>query len=368
LPRILRFSELLAVDIGAHSIKLCLARMQGGMVRVEKLIDVPTPVDSVREGIVLDSQLIGKLIKEAVQRNNLRAKTTLLTIGGPQVTARPVRLPPMSEEVLSKSIQFEAGRYLPSATEDHYVGFEILSDEGEQMDVLIVAAPRSMVESKTNALQAANLETEIVEMEAFALQRVVQLTNTEWVRENKAVALIDLGGNHTQVTVISGHTFALTRYIPIGGETFTAALKGYFHYSTEEAEQIKSHLNLADLVQPPAEPQENPPLRLLQPILDELVREIRRSLNYYQSQMGEEGSKTNRIDQISLSGGTALMKGIDIYFGQKLNVATEIINPLTSNLMDMSRLHPEQILLGTRYSTVVGSVATLNPDALEEAA
>lgn len=368
LPKIIRFSELLSVDIGAYSIKFCLARLQGGIVRIEKLIEVPTPVDSVREGIVLDSNLIGKLIKETIQRNSLKAKATVLTVGGPQVIARPVRLPPMTEEVLSKSIQFEASRYLPSATEDHYVGFNILDNEGEQMDVLIVAAPRSMVESKTDALQIANLEAEVVEMEAFALQRAVQLTQEQRGQENKAVALIDLGGNHTQVTVISGHTFALTRYIPIGGETFTAALKGYFHYSTEEAEDIKRNLTLTDLVQPPAEPQENPPLRLLQPILDELVREVRRSLNYYQSQMGEEGGKSGRINQILLSGGTALMRGMETYFGQKLNLATEIINPLSSTALDLSRLHPEQILTGTLYSTVVGAAAVLSPELIEEAA
>jgi len=368
LPKSLRFSELLSVDIGAYSIKLCLSRMQGGTVRIEKLIEVPTPADSVREGIVLDSNLIGKLIKDAVQRNNLRAKATLLTVGGPQVTARPVKLPPMTEETLNKSIQFEAGRYLPSATEDHYIGFEILNNQGEQMDVLIVAAPRSMVESKTQALQIANLETEIVEMEAFALQRAFQLTNADWLAEGKAVALIDLGGNHTQVTVVSGPNFALTRYIPIGGETFSTALKGYFHYSTEEAEDVKRNLTLIDLVQPPAEPQENPPLRLLQPIMDELIREIRRSLNYYQSQMSEEGGKGGKVERILLSGGTALMKGVDAYFGQKLSLTTEIINPLTGSLLDLSRLHPEQILMGTLYSTVIGAAAALSPDLVEEAA
>jgi Tfp pilus assembly PilM family ATPase len=84
--------------------------------------------------------------------------------------------------------------------------------------------------------------------------------------------------------------------------------------------------------------------------------------------MGEEGGKSGRIDQILLSGGTALMRGMETYFGQKLNLATEIINPLTSTALDLSRLHPEQILTGTLYSTVVGAAAVLSPELIEEAA
>jgi type IV pilus assembly protein PilM len=58
---------------------------------------------------------------------------------------------------------------------------------------------------------------------------------------------------------------------------------------------------------------------VLQPHLDDLVREIRRSLNYYQSQQ-TEGSQNKQIDVLMISGGGAKLPGLVEYIGHKLSI------------------------------------------------
>lgn len=260
--------------------------------------------------------------------------------------------PHVAWSVLQKSVQYEAARYLPSAAEEHLIGFQILPrGTDEQMEVLLVAAPRATAEPLLELVEKAGLEPELLELQPFAGLRTVQALYGDSLPF--AYALVDLGGEHTQITVARNTMLALTRHIPIASGTFTAALKGYFHYSDEEAEQIKQNLNLTELLQV-GQPQENPPLRLIQPILDELIREIRRSLNYYQSQYQSQGTQ-GRIERLFLYGGGALMQGIDTYFEHKLGLPAQIVNPFqNTEVITTGAVHPEQVQSGARWSTVVG--------------
>jgi len=111
----------------------------------------------------------------------------------------------------------------------------------------------------------------------------------------------------------------MSRTIPIGGQMLTDALKSYFKLSDEDAEAGKAQLDFRDLIGE-APVRENPPLRVLQPHVDDLVREIRRSLNYYQSQQQDVGN--GAIDALLLTGGGVKLQGFPEYVQHKLGIET----------------------------------------------
>jgi type IV pilus assembly protein PilM len=348
----LKVHSVLSLDIGSSSVKLCGAAVQGRQLRVERLVEAPLPADAVREGTILDPDTVYRALRATLQSAGVKHRRVLLSVGGPQTTARPVRLPRMAPEVLQKSIQFEATRYLPSAAEEHLIGFQILpAGSEEQMEVLLVAAPRSTAEPLLELVEKAGLEPQLLELQPFSALRTVQAVYGDSLPY--AYALVDLGGEHTQITVARNATLVLTRYIPIAGNTFNAALKGYFHYADEEAEQVKRGLNLEDLLQT-GQAQENPPLRLLQPIIDELIREIRRSLNYYQSQYPSR-SGHGRIERLFLYGGGSQMHGAAAYFEHKLGIPTQMVNPFESEAIVPSGVSLEHLDVGACWATVIGT-------------
>ncbi|MCX7992562.1 MAG: type IV pilus assembly protein PilM [Fimbriimonadales bacterium] len=348
----MKTESVLSLDIGATSVKLCAGVLQGRQLRVDRLIETPLPPDAVREGAILDPDTVYKALRATLANAGVKQRSVLLSVGGPQTTARPVRLPRMTPETLQKSIQFEATRYLPSAAEEHLIGFHILNTNGdEQMEILLVAAPRSTADPLLELVEKAGLEPQLLELQPFASLRTLQAVYSDSLPY--AYALVDLGGEHTQITVARNTTLVLTRFIPIASNTFTAALKGYFNYAEEEAEQVKHSLNLSDLIQS-GQPQENPPLRLIQPIIDELIREIRRSLNYYQSQYQSQGNK-GLVERLYLYGGGAHMQGIDAYFEYKLGIPTQIADPFSGDAILPVGIHPDQIESGARWATVLGN-------------
>jgi type IV pilus assembly protein PilM len=312
-------SSFVGVDIGHHNIKVAQLEKTSSGFRISKFGTCSTPADAVKDGIVVDTASAGVALKQLLRESDIRASSAVVAVSGGSVVVRPARVPKMNEATLRKSIKFEAGRYVPTSAEDSYIEFEIIGDVDEmQMDVLIVAAPRETVESRVAVCQLAGLEVEFVDIEPFAAYRSLIESDPEAQWVNKTIALVDIGGSATNLSVVAGGVFAMARSLPHGGQTLTEALKTYFRLSTEDAESGKAQLDLRELTDD--SPKENPPLRVVQPHIDDLVREIRRSLNYFQSGGAEGGPQGKAVEMVVLCGGGAKLPGIAEYLSHKLGM------------------------------------------------
>lgn len=315
------------LDLGHHTIKAVQVEKSGGGWKVTRLGSIPTPEESIRESVVVDPQAVAVAIKQLLRENHITANSAHIAVAGGSVIVRNVRVPRMPEATLRKSIKFEAGRYVPSSTEDSFIEFEIIGDVDEsQMDVLVVAAPKDVVASRVAACEAAGLEVDSVDIEPFAAYR--SLVESEHNEELMAgtLVLVDIGASSTNLSVISQGVFAMTRSISQAGDSLTDALKKNFNLSDEDAEAGKAQLDLNELVEESAF-RENPPLKVIQPHLDDLIREIRRSLNYYQSQQ-PEGSPSRDVNKVLISGGGSRMSGLAKYLSKKLEIDTEAADVL----------------------------------------
>ena len=326
---IFRKKAYVGVDLGTSSIKLIQIEADGDRWRVTRFAEVPTPSGAIKDGVVVDNERVSAAIREALRVGKISATSAIIGVAGGSVIVRTVRIPVMPEATLRRSIRFEAGRYVPSSIEDSFIEFEIIGDAPDnQMDVLIVAAPREIVKSRTEACAAAGLEVEVVDIEAFAMYRALIESDVASELSDCTIAMVDIGFSTTNVSVISKGVFAMTRSIPQAGRVLTESLQNYFKLSDEDAEQGKAQLDLRTLVDSDG-PVENPPLRVLQPHIDDLIREIRRSLNYYQSQQAEAG-ESNPVTKLVLSGGGARLTGLDEYMAHKLGIETVTVGVFDS--------------------------------------
>jgi len=96
----------------------------------------------------------------------------------------------MNEEELRDLIHDEAGKYLPfDNMEDVYYDFQILGDNNynpNQMDIIIVAAKKDVVNSYLEAITAAGLNVVIMDVAPFVLETVYE-TNYEFDNDKTVV-------------------------------------------------------------------------------------------------------------------------------------------------------------------------------------
>ena len=307
------------LDIGSFRLRALQMERSGTSWKIARRAIAPTPPDCVRDGVVTDPKVLGEAIKNMLKEARIPATSVCIAAAGGAVFVRPVAFPKMPEAVLRKSIKFEASRYVPGSVEDSFVEFEIIGPaEDDQMNVLIVAAPRDIVESRVAACTEAGLEVEVVDVEVFAAYRALLECDMDFDPTTSTVGIIEIGAQSSSVSVIHQGVFAMHRSIPHGGRLLTDTLAAQFGLPPDEAEEGKSTLDVSELVGGP-QPPESPPLRVLLPHLEDLVREIRRSVNYFQSQQ-PEGSSARHVSKLLLTGGGARMKGLDLYLDHRLGI------------------------------------------------
>ena len=351
---------IVGLDIGTSAIKAVQVEPSRDGFRVVRAAQQKTPPGSVRDGIVQDRESVAGAIRQMIKAANINAGSAVMAVAGPTVVVRPAQMPRMPEAALKKSIRFEAGRFISSNVDDSALGFEITGPvEGDpgQMNVMLVAAPKEMVESRIDSVERAGLDAVSLDIESFCLIRSLFECNWSQYNDGAMRALVDIGAAHTEVTIVVGTGFQLTRSLSIAGDTFTDALKNQLRVDLAEAELRKMEVDLNVLVQGSEDPAAYEGPRALQNILDELLREIRRSINYYQSQL-PEGQAAQPLAEIVLAGGSAKMRGIAQYMTARLGIDVRVGDPFANPSIEAAPdaaqwLQSQAPILGTALGLAV---------------
>jgi type IV pilus assembly protein PilM len=347
---------VVGIDIGSRWIKIALAESSGaGRWRVARAGVAPTPDNAVRDGIVVEPARVGQALREMMRANGIEATGAVVAISGSSVIVRHVKMPRMGENALRKSVRFEAAKHISSSVEESQIEFEIsgpLTDASDQMGVMLVAAPNEMVETRLATLHAAGLEPVAVDIEAFALQRALLDLSATQPGEGTTLALLDIGAASTDVNIIADGRFALTRNIEYAGDHFTKALQSVAPTADwSQLEQLKMQTDMSALLATDATLDSQTLARAVQPVLDELLREVRRSVNYYQSQLSDTTNsnlpagltaqtESRTVSKLVVTGGSAKMLGLESYMAARLGLEVETWNIADNPMLDVTALAP----------------------------
>jgi type IV pilus assembly protein PilM len=373
LQQIFGKETIVGLDIGSRFMKVALAEPTLGDHdwKIVKTAVAPTPPDSVRDGVVVDIKAMSQAIRDLLRVAEITATGVATAISGSSVIVRHVKLPKMNESFLRKGIRYEAKQYISSNTEDSMIEFEItgpVPGEDDKMGVMLVAVPNDMVETRLASILGAGLQPVAVDIEAFALQRALFDLSQTKPGDGATVALLDIGALTTDVNIITNGQFALTRNIAIAGDSFTNALKPVARQSErEDVEALKHQVDMASLLDADASPEALALAQAIQPTVDELLREVRRSINYYQSQLTDAGNSNlpvgvtaetggATVGRIIISGGSAQLGGLARYMSARLGIPVEVWNVFDNPSIDSSVMTDAERL---RSHTVLGTAIGL---------
>lgn len=355
LGRIFGKETVVGVDIGSRLIKVVQADAGRGPGewRITRAAVGATPDEAVRDGVIVNRSAVAAALRDLFGLAAIEATAATAAISGSSVIVRHVKMPRMAESVLRKSVRFEAGKYISASVDDSLIEFEItgpIPGEPDKMGVMLVAAPNDMVESRLQTLSEAGVEPVAVDVEAFALQRALLDMSATRPGDGATLALLDVGAVTTDVNIITNGQFALTRNISIAGDNFTTALKSASNRQEwAELEALKTQVDMGALLSPDANPEQVALARAVQPVMDELLREVRRSTNYYQSQLNDPansilppgvGEAGGAVSKIIVTGGSAKMLGLESYMSARLGVPVELWNVFDNPALDTSAFAP----------------------------
>jgi type IV pilus assembly protein PilM len=360
--------ETIGLDIGSHSIKLVGLKTtsKGPFLTCTGAKEIPPGKDKE------DVKAVSEILKAFVKEVGLKTKKVRLTVSGSGVHIKRIPIPALPKAEMKEAVRWEIKNYLPFPVETAEIDFHILNeyveDNVKKFDLITVACPKHLIDRTLSIAQAAELQPTHLDVAPFALWDA--LLTWALIRKEEPVALIDLGAEKTGFYLFKDGILQFSREFTPAGADITRAIKegigsmGEAELLNERAERIKQEMGI-----PPEAYQERINDQstslskisfLIRPVLEKLVAEISRSLDYYRSQFSEE-----QIDRVLLTGGSANLKNIVSYLGSELRLPVEHFNPLRKILFDSKRVDLQLLNQMGSIFTIAAGIALPEPNRIE---
>jgi type IV pilus assembly protein PilM len=309
------------LDIGTSGVRAAELTFGKGPATLQRFGQVALPQGAVRDGEVLDPQLVADAIKHLWATAKFSTKNVVLGVANQKVIVRQVDLPWMPADELRKSLPLQVQDFLPIPIEqailDYFPISEVTAEGGNRLlRVLVVAASRDMVLSALDAVKRAGLKATQVDLTPFAvlraLGRVDEIGGAPG-SQSGTEALIDIGAKVTNIVIHENGAPRFVRILLMGGDNVTEAVSERLGVPFDQAVAVKQQVGMSpvrgEIVG------DHPAARVIEASAGSFVEEVRGSLDYYLAQPA-----SLPIQRIVLSGGGARLAGL----GPRLAAATRL--------------------------------------------
>lgn len=331
-------NQLVGIDIGSHSIKVAeIEDSKKGMI-FRNFGMIRLPQGSIAEGSVKEMDVVSAALKKLLKNLKIKNKDIATSISGYSIIVKKISIPKKEDKELEKIIQSEAEQYIPFDINDVNLDFQILPSEQkeaegnreEQMEVLLVAAKKDIVEEYKNLFQIIECNPIVLDIDAFALQNAFEISNHE---QTGCHALAHIGAQQLTINIIKDGVSIFTRDSSHGGDQITREIQRKFDISFQEAERLK----LGAL---PIDPEKRPEVEeIFISAVEKWAHEIRRALDFVGTTLADV-----RVEDILLSGGSSLIPGFSQYVKIETGLEVEMLDPfanleINEKLFDMEYLN-----------------------------
>ena len=185
--------SIIGLDIGSSSVKAVECAVKSKGVEMVRVGVAKLPPEAIVQGAFLNSAAVVSAIQEAIENAGIKSKQVATAVSGHSVIVKKISLPAMSREELDESIRWEAEQYIPLDINEVNLDFQIVegSEIDGQMDVLLVAAKKDLIDDYTQVISEAGLQPAVIDVAAFAVENAFH-ANYDSTDED-VVALVNIG-------------------------------------------------------------------------------------------------------------------------------------------------------------------------------
>ncbi len=329
---------MVGIDIGSKSIKIVELTGSSGKFQLKSSGVVgyaglsPDKMTEEKDFVALSL-----ILKKIINQIGITTKEVNISLPEPLVFTRLIKFPLLSYEEVNAAVKWEAEQYIPIPVNEAVIQYSILGVDktSTKTSVLLVAAPKVVVERYVKVIRLAGLTPVSAETELTALARSVS-------PEKGTSLLLDLGASSVDMAITKDSKVIFTRSIPVANETFTRAVSQSLGITMQQAEEYKKTYGLS------TDQLEGKVKLALDPVFKIVTDEVQKAIHFFQSEENEEAPTT-----IFVSGGTSLTPELISYLTEILGFETVSANPFNKIAVDPETLKNLAPYLSI-YGTAVG--------------
>ncbi len=344
--------KVVAFDIGSTNIKIAEGTYYKGILSIEKLIDIPTPVESIIDGNIEKKELLVSILQKALNENGINAKEGICTNNSSLIINREILIPDVKDEELDTVVRYEIQQYLPINLDDYVLQMtkigEEFSDEGKKLEIRAIAYPEKMAKGYYDLLMDLNLKPFALDVNYNALNKLlnhIEVINNCKLNIEESFVFIDMGSSSLDVNIYNNGVLKFTRIIKAGGKYLDEILYENMNIPIEEIEKFKSHD--IDLKEKELKFQN----QIIIDTLDEWIDKIEKIIQFYKSKNFDDD-----INKIFIYGRTSRIKNLEQYITSKIGIETIKIRNIPEIINDSNIEVDENI---DNFINVIGSLIRL---------
>lgn len=302
--------DVLGVDIGATSIKMCLLqRTKEGSFSLATMAQRFYEEDLLHDGSIINSGFVARELKSMMSANSIKARLAASALSSYSVITKRVSMPFLEKDALEESIKIEVENIIPFPLNEIYYSHYIMGVDEEKegmMNLLIVAAKKEIVEEYVSTFHQAGLDLAVLDVDIFA---VTNLVEEIYKPKGFSVLAADVGASVTNIAIVKDLAIEFTREILIGGKYLTGEIAKSKNVTYKEAEELKT-AGRGDI---------NP---LLQDFVSNVSSEINKTINFYVATKPRE-----TVGKVYLAGGASRVAGLKEQIERETGIEVEFLNP-----------------------------------------
>ena len=255
--------HIVGLDIGAHSLK--------AVQLTTSLNDFQITGFMVKEHHISTWEDLSQELRSLMQDAQMEADIIVASFPSHRVLFRTTEMPFGQLSKIEATIRFEAESMMAVPLDGMVVDFALLERRAQGSSVLVTCVQEDLLQDYMDALQAAEIVPDIMDIDSLALAPLMAE-----LKEEGTLVLLDMGADKASVDIFHNGSLRFARTIPIEGEGKMG-------------------------------------LKKIRPALDEVIF----SIKAYQGAGGEP------IDALWLVGGRSRIKGITDYLQKETEVPVQ---------------------------------------------
>ena len=308
--------ELLAIDIGTGAIKI--VELSGPAEQPTLLSFAVHPLESeiFSNNTITKPEILADIIGKLCEANQVEGKRVVVSLPAPAVFTKRIKMAKQKDDELRSSVQFEAANFIPHKIDAVKLDFAVLGESGKnQLDILVVAVKKELLESLEDCMALAGLECAIADVDFFALHNIFQ-TNYETAEENArlkgASVVLSVGHRYTSLVISNDGLPLFVGDVSIGLKQLEEELAIKLGLPEPQSRQAVQTFNFTTEM-----------AEIVKGFVEQISQELSRQISFFWNTCGVEGS----IARILVSGGGVLLPGFVEALGKKSGIETSILNP-----------------------------------------
>lgn len=298
----------------------------------------------VKDGVIVDLESMAKAVHELFTKRvvgNISTRRVVFSVPASRSYTRNIHLPKLGTTEQRDAVRLEVEQYVPAPINELYFDYSIVREDTETVELLVVAVPKQIVDSYLELARILNLEVVSIEPTIAASGRLfLQAENGDI-----PTVLVDFGTQSADITIFDSG-LVVTGTTSGGGDDFTNIIASALGVTGQEAHIIKTKYGLG------VSKKQKEITQSLSPTLEQMLKEIRRMIRYYEERTGTE----RKISQLVTMGGGANMPGLSDYMTNELRIPVRMCDPWQK--LDFSGLQPPNNVEKSMYVTVAGLALT----------